>query len=99
MGRNPVRRLNNTELSEKQGGQSTITPSTTTMRKPRIQLGLKYNTEHKLLHCTIHKLINLHETPHSTLPNPYVKIYQSRLAAALVRVTSVWIIVSARPRP
>lgn len=43
--------------------------------KPRIQLGLKYSAEHKLLSVVVHKVRNLHETPHTTLPNPYVKMY------------------------
>lgn len=56
-------------------GRSTMPPPPTTVHKPRIQLGLKYSTEHKLLSIVVHKARNLHETPHTTLPNPYVKIY------------------------
>jgi len=71
--KNPVRRLNNLELSGNQADSSTMPP--TMVRKPRIQLGLKYSTEHKLFSVIVHKVRNLHETPHTTLPNPYVKMY------------------------
>ncbi len=46
-----------------------------TVKRPRIRLGLKYSAEHHLLSVIVHKVRNLQETPHTTLPCPYVKTY------------------------
>jgi len=42
---------------------------------PKVQLSLKYSLRTMTLTVVVHRARNLQETPHSLLPNPYVKFY------------------------
>ncbi len=43
--------------------------------RPRVQLSLKYSSADVTLSVVVHKVKNLQETEHTSLPSPYVKLY------------------------
>ena len=43
--------------------------------RPKVHLTLKFNKATSVISVIVHKVINLQETSHTALPNPYVKTY------------------------
>ena len=53
-------------------------PTRTTNKKdtrPKVYLTIKYNKATSVISVVVHKVINLEETSHTSLPSPYVKTY------------------------